>query len=331
MMLRRTCCAVGAIVVLACASARADDVEEVTKQARDEFLRGTDAVTHAQWAEALAAFERSAKLKPHAVTTYNIGACERALGHYTRARRSLRGALAENDAAQGAQLAESSVVEAKSYLAQIESLLVAIDITLSPATAALAVDGGPLEAAPSGELVAGLRSGGAAETPPAAKFTLVMDPGAHVLTLSRRGYTDAIVNRTFAPGTKTSITIELDKLPTIFHVDADQASAVVKFAGIDVGTVPVDITRSAGSYRVEVNKPGFSSYGATVVGAPGDRVSLRARMTAAKPSIFTRWWFWTIAATVVGGAAVTTYFLVRQPPPPNGGGLGWSVPIPPSP
>src|SRR5512143_2083153 len=94
---------VAACFVLAAPCAWADD--EATQQARTEFVRGTDFVNHAQWAEALAAFERSAKLKPHAVATYNIAACERALGHYTRARQALRDALAQNDAAQRTQLA----------------------------------------------------------------------------------------------------------------------------------------------------------------------------------------------------------------------------------
>lgn len=316
---------------LVTSAARADDAsqtDDVTRRAREEFVHGTDAVHNAQWAEALAAFERSAKIKPHAVTTYNIGACERALGHYTRARRALKQALAENDQAQGAQLADSIVAEAKGYLAQIEGLLVSIDVTLEPANAGIAVDGKPLEA-DGAQLVAGLRAPGPAEPPPASRFKLVLDPGAHVFTFVRKGYTDALVNRTFAPGTATTLTASLDKLPSIFHVDADQGAAVVSFAGRDVGAVPVDVSRPAGSYRVAVNKAGFVTYEATVVGAPGEVVNLRAKMTPSKPSIFTRWWFWTAAGVLVAGAVTATYFLVRQPPPPNGGGLGWSVPVPP--
>jgi len=320
---------VAACLVLAAPIARADD--DATQQARAEFVRGTDFVNHAQWAEALAAFERSAKLKPHAVATYNIAACERALGHYTRAQKALRDALAQNDAAGRNQLADSLVTEAKAQLAQIDGLLVTVNVTLDPMSAAIAVDGRPLERAADGSLVAGMRLPGRGETPPAPSFKLVMDPGVHVLTLSRVGYTDAVVNKTFAPGTTTALALTLDKLPSLFHVEADQANAIVSFAGHDVGAVPVDVLRPAGAYRVQVNKTGFLTYEATVTGAAGERVNLRAKMAISRPSIFTRWWFWTIAGVVVAGAATTTYFLVRQPPPPNGGGLGWSVPIPPSP
>jgi len=307
--------------------ARADD--DATRQAREEFVRGTELVHHAQWSEALAAFERSAKLKPHAVATYNIAACERALGHYTRARVALREALAQNDAAQGSQLADSLATEAKAQLTQIDGLLATADVTLTPASAAVTVDGRSLEPE-GGTLVAGLRLPGPGEPPPAARFKLVMDPGVHVLTLSRKGYTDSVINKTFAPGTTTALDLALDKLPSIFHVEADQANAVVTFGGHDVGAVPVDVSRPSGTYRMQVNKAGFLTYEASVTGSPGELINLRAKMSVKHPSIFTRWWFWTIAGAALAGAATATYFLVRQPPPPNGGGLGWSVPIPPS-
>ena len=50
-----------------------------------------------------------------------------------------------------------------------------------------------------------------------------------------------------------------------------------------------------------------------------------------KPSIVTRWWFWTAAAAVVAGATITTYALTRpapERPPLDGGGLGWAVRVP---
>ena len=53
---------------------------------RQLFAEGTERVRNADWAGALASFERSAALKPHAITMYNIGACQRAIGSYTRAR-----------------------------------------------------------------------------------------------------------------------------------------------------------------------------------------------------------------------------------------------------
>ncbi len=50
--------------------ARADKAE--IEQAREAFVRGSELAKDAQWGAALTSFERSAKLRPHAWTTYNI-------------------------------------------------------------------------------------------------------------------------------------------------------------------------------------------------------------------------------------------------------------------
>lgn len=321
-----------AFVIASSQAAHADDDPQVSA-ARDEFVRGTDFVHKSQWAEALAAFERSAKLKPHAITTYNIGYCERALGRYTRAKETLEAALKENDASGGAQLAPGLVTDTQGYLDQIKSLLSVADIKLEPAEAAITVDGRPLLAGADGTLIAGIRAPGPGEAAPSGAFRVVLDPGPHVLTLSRKGYADAVVNKTFAPGATVPVALALDKLPATFHVEADQASAVVRFAGADVGFAPVDVSRPGGSYKVEVVKSGFVTYESTVVGQPGEAVNLRAPLRRESPSLVTRWWFWTAAVAVVAGAATATYFIVQAnqtptQPPPNGGGLGWTVQIP---
>src|SRR5262245_55054923 len=63
------------------------------ERARELYKSGIEDVKRERWSEALSAFESSAELRPHATTTFNIAACERALGHYTRAREILRQAL----------------------------------------------------------------------------------------------------------------------------------------------------------------------------------------------------------------------------------------------
>src|SRR5437763_13972053 len=103
-------------LVLFASPAAADD----TTRARAEFVTATDHVKNARWGEALAAFERSAELRPHALTTFNIGACERALGRYTRARVTLQKALGANDAAGGKELAASFVTDAKNWMEEID-------------------------------------------------------------------------------------------------------------------------------------------------------------------------------------------------------------------
>jgi hypothetical protein len=303
-----------------------------TAQAREEFVRGTDFVHKEQWAEALSSFERSAKLRSHAVTTYNIGTCQRALGRYTLARKTFRRALDDNTAAGGSQLPNDVVEEIKAEIAQLDGLLASADVKLDPPGASIAVDGRPLDSDPKDPsvLVAGLRDPGPGAPPPVAAFKLMLDPGAHVITLSRKGYADAFVNQTFRAGSTTPLPLVLDRLPATLHIGADQEGAVVVVNGTDVGVAPVDVSRPAGSYRVVVSKPGFVNYEAQVVAQAGEQVELRAKLPVEKKSLTQRWWFWTAAGVLVLGAAGSiTYFATRPPPPErpplNCGGLGWCV------
>lgn len=305
-----------------------------TLEARAQFVEGTDYVHKAQWADALSAFERSAKLRPHAVTTYNIGACQRALGRYALARKTLRGALAQNEGAGGAQLPEGVLQEIHADVEQIDGLLASAQVTLDPPSAAVAVDGRPLDASDAAAsppvLTAGVRDPGPGEAPPVASFKLVLDPGAHVITLSRKGYADAVVNRTFLPATSVALPLALDRLPATLHITSNQARAVVAVNGTDVGMAPVDVSRPGGSYRVVVTKPGFVSYEAQVNAQPGEDVDMKATLPEEHHPITKQWWFWTAAGVVVAGAVTGTYFLTRTPSTPprpalDCGGLGWCV------
>jgi hypothetical protein len=309
----------------------ADPGAQATEGAREAFLRGTEFARNAHWSEALAEFERSASLRPHAVTTYNEGACQRALGRYTLARKTLQQALDENDRTGGAQLPEATIADIRGYLAQIDALLATADVVLDPPNAAIAVDGRPLEPAGDGApLTAGTRPPALAEVPPGSRFRVLLDPGAHVITVSRRGYADAVVNRTFPAGVTVPLALRLDRLPANLHIEADRPRAVVTVDGYDVGLAPVDVARPAGSYRIVVRKAGFTTYEADVVVQAGEAMTLNAKLRAESIPITQRWWFWTAATALLAGAATGTYFIARDAttpsrPPLDGGGLGWTV------
>jgi hypothetical protein len=172
--------------------------------AREAYKLGASLVVQEQWTDALAAFVRSSRLKPHGVTTFNVGYCERALGRLTRARKSFLSALA------APELPDDKAVEARRYLAEIEGRLSRASTTLTPPGAAVSVDGRPLD--PAGvaalpELVAGTRDAGQPEVVSAAKFTLVLDPGTHVIVVSVPGRPDAVVTRDFGRGETTTLAL----------------------------------------------------------------------------------------------------------------------------
>lgn len=286
--------------------------DEGTLRARSEFVAATDHVKNARWGEALAAFERSAELRPHALTTFNIGACERALGRYTRARSTLVRALAANEGTGGRELAASFVADAKKWIEDIDRIVVHASIVLRPADASLLLDGAPLAT-------------------PGGRATVVLDPGTHMFGLSRAGFASSVVTKTFAPADKPEIVLDLQSLPATLRIAADRAGSVVAVDDLDVGVAPVEVTRPAGTYAIVVRKPGFVTYQSRVKVGPGEQPSIQANLPEQTTPVTKKVWFWTAAAVVVAGAAVGTYFLTRpepERPPPNGGALGWVVTIP---
>lgn len=315
-------------VLLAPSLARADAKDD----ARAKYVEGVAFVQKAQWSDALVAFEASSKLFPSPATTLNMGACERALGRYVLARATLNRALDES-ATSGSPLPEGTVTEAKGFLAEIDRVLSHVTVTIEPREASVAVDGRPLAdlgklGAARPLLAAGVLPPGPGTTPPAATFDLVLDPGAHVFTLARKGFTDAVVNRTFAPGATTTLDLKLDLLPATLKITSTVQGAIVTVDDADVGPAPVDVLRPAGSHRVTVKKPGFLAYQTTLTVNPGEEASLRAKLLEDKPSVLERWWFWTGAAAIVAGGVVITYAATRpapQPPPYDGGSTGWIV------
>jgi hypothetical protein len=315
--------ATAALLAIA-APARAEPRDE----AREQFASGADLVKAAKWSEALAAFERSFALVPHPVTLFNVGACERALGSYARARRTLERTLELDRAGTSGTLPESARTDVAAFLTEIASILVTVDVHLEPPTATIAVDGRPLDTTTPGDvptLTAGLAAPGPGRAPPGGTFHLEVDPGAHVLVLSRPGFEDIVRRETFAKGSG-ALDLVLARLDGQLEVRADRSGSAVAVDGIDVGAAPVTVRRPAGRYHVAVRKVGFVPFETDAVLEPGGRVELSAPLAPEKTPITKTWWFWTVAGGVVALATATTYFVTRpdpERPAANGGGLGW--------
>jgi hypothetical protein len=307
---------------------------EPRERARAEFAAGAELVKAAKWSEALGAFERSFALVPHPVTLFNVGACERALGSYARARRTLARTLELDRAGDGGALPESARGDVAAFLAEIAAILVTVDVHLDPPSATIAVDGRPLEetsAGPVPTLTAGLAAPGPGLPPPSGEFRLELDPGAHVLVLSRIGFEDVVRRETFGKGRTTSLDLTLARLDGALEVRADRAGAAVAVDGIDVGAAPVTVRRPAGRYHVAVRKAGYVTFETDAVLEPGGRIDLSAPLAPETTPLTGTWWFWTAAGSVLAIATVSTYLLTRpdpQRPAANGGGLGWVLRTP---
>jgi hypothetical protein len=298
-------------------------------RARELYQKGVGHVKRQEWSEALSAFEDSAAQNPHATTTFNVGACERALGNYTRARVAYKRALDQGTRNPG-QLSDALRAEATAVTGQIESLLARAIVRLEPKEARISVDGRPLAAENTrGKrpvLVAGVERPNVGRTAPAAEFELILNPGAHVITISRKGFGDAIVNRSFAPGSTTDLPISLSRLPATLRISSNIDGALVRVDDVDMGPTPVDVLRPPGLHRIFVEKPGYDPFEASVNVRAGELSAQRATLRPESRPITKTWWFWTAAAAVVVGGVVTTYVLTRpepEPPPYERGNTGW--------
>lgn len=307
------------------------EVPPHVREARELFLQGAEHVRQARWSEAIHAFQASSKRHPHATTTFNIAACERALGRYTRAWVMFRQALTEHEA-RGGQLTPALEREAHERITELDALLVRVEVTLVPDNVNIAVDGAPLAKGSDRDgrtvQLAGFQAMGKGRPAPGRSFLLVLDPGAHVVTLSRPGYADALVNRSFLPGTRDQLRLVLERLPATLGIESNVEGAVVSIDGGDVGVAPVEISRPQGAYDVVVRKMGYEPYEATVRLNAGQQANLRAVLVAESEALTDKWWFWAGATAVVAGGATLTYALTRpepDPPPYDGGSSGWVV------
>jgi hypothetical protein len=299
--------------------------------ARAEYLRGIEHVKRNEWGEALDAFERSLDKRVHAITMYNIGACHRAMGRYTRARDTFRAAIARHETTP--ELTPQNLDDAKRYLEEIEGVVARVRLSVEPADARVAIDGAPLHLERPGtppRVVAGTLPAGGGKKLPAPEVEVLVDPGAHVILLSRKGFRGAVVNETFAAGETRRLVIALDRLLGQLRVTASEDQAVVDVGGKRLGLAPVDVQLPAGTYPVLVEADGFAPYETEVTLRAGEESQLRATLVEAAPPIAERWWFWTTLAGLAATAVVTTVVFTRpEPTRPalDGGGLGWTVPV----
>jgi hypothetical protein len=321
--------AAGAIVVavgvLLASGARADGATP-DDDARAAFKEGAALIDQAEWASAIGAFERSFAAKPHALTLYNIGVCQRFLGRYTLARETLRAALRRDESAH--ELAAFFADQARAYLAEIDGKLAHLRLVLDPPGTRVAVDGRPLApiAGRDDAFVAGVADAGEPKSLGRRAFEVVLDPRPTVLTFSLPGYDTIEVRRDPKPGSTEEVPVSMSEQPARIRVASNVPRAVVRVDGVDVGLAPVTVTRPPGVRLVSVSTKGYVPFESKLTLKPGQTFPLDARLAPEKQPLTKKWWFWTVAAAVVAGAGLTTYFVVRpapERPAPDAGGLGW--------
>jgi hypothetical protein len=269
-------------------------------RARALYREGLTHAERAEWTEAHAKFIAAEQLYSHPTNTFNQALCEKALGRYVTAMGTLAKLL---ETAAGAEHAELRTA-AEGHLAELKSRIARLSVIAEPPIATIAVDGRVVTR------------------------QVTLDPGHHTVRVEAGGYRTEFLDVTLRAGETRTTTIRLERLPAVLSVDASVKGARVLIDGREVGRTPWRGERAGGRYRVEVMAAGYDTYASELAVLSGDKAELNAKLTVHKPSIVTRWWFWSAIGAVVAGAAVGTYFATRPEPPPadyRGGSLGWVV------
>ena len=286
--------------------------------------------------DALACFERSSQLRPHALTLSNIAVLQLQLERYTQARAAAEHALAR-DAQTGELCMEAADGPRCNEQAKLRSLIklasdrqVQLQVLLDPADARVTVDGRPLVRV-GGEVSRRFTTGPAA-TPaapstPGARFILELDPGPHSFNVESKGFRQGHVDRPFPVGARSELDLSLKRMPAMLSIQADRPNAIVQIDHIDVGATPANVPRPAGDYTVVVLKPGFERYETRVRVGGGETLTMTARLVEEPPPVTKTWWFWTSIGAFLASSAIIYYVAQPAPEPPayDGGSTRWVV------
>jgi hypothetical protein len=298
--------------------------DDVTARGRAAYVHGVQLTHDQQWGDALAAFQEAATLRDHPQVEVNIAYCQRALGRYVAARKTLLAVLVQPTGLDATQIAES-----RNYITEFDKLIVRVGVQMDPPNATLAVDGRPLiEGEAKDTYLGNVAPAGVGAPLGKPAFTVLLDPGAHLFRAVREGHEDALVSRSYHAGESASLDLHLDVLPASVAIRSEPGAAIVRVDSREVGLAPIEFQRPAGQYKLEVQLDNFETYKAALDLSAGQHADMTARLNPYKEPLTKKWWFWTGAAVVVAGGAVLTYFVTRSPPQPpayDSGSANWLV------
>ena len=179
---------------------------DVTR-ASEVFRRGSELAKTGDWEGALAAYEESARIKAHPLTTYDIAFCERALGRYVRASLHFEEVLAS---AGTFSLPRDLVSDASRCLEEVRARIVHVSVVRQPEDLAIKVDGLPLERArASGDPVYIVGTRTTVSELPRGNLELLVDPGTHVFVGSGPEESSVVESESYAAGQQAVLTLSL--------------------------------------------------------------------------------------------------------------------------
>ncbi len=296
--------------------AGAEDVEG----ARAAFRQGAALAQEGRWNDALAQFERSVAMRLHATTLYDLGFCERALGHATRAKKYFDRALARDASTAGAELSPELRAATERYLVEVTAKIATPRFVVTPPDATVSVDGRPLEPGEPGDrLLAGTRPPGPGEKLPTASAVVEIDAGPHEIVITAPDGRSRLLHVELATGASREVLLELPPLPRAPPLDVGAPRRTASFVVGGVGLLAIGFGTYFGLHARSLWGDAQSACpGSTACPTEdGYRLSSSAKADANASTIL-----FTVGVTAVAGGALLYLTAPRAPSVHVGVGLG---------
>lgn len=257
--------------------------------------RGDEALDQKRFEDALAAYEASYALSPQLTVLYNKGRALQFLARYADALTAI-----EEFATKAPESLRARVPGLANLLAELRARTATVTVTCEPTGTRVLVDQKQIGTCPF-------------STP------LRVNAGARVVEAFADGYFPQRRALDLPGGQATTLELRLTSKERdgLLVVRSGVAGAEVAVDGRALGTAPTESGVAPGPHVVVVSRDGFEDARSQVVLGRGERKEISVDPTA-RPSIFTRWWFWG-GIGVVAAAAVTTVVLVTTERAPGTG------------
>jgi tetratricopeptide (TPR) repeat protein len=158
-------------------------------KAKKLFKEGVSYFESGKHAQALEAFQKSYKLRPHWAIRFNLGLCYKELGMYTKAKSEFLGFLEEG----GSDVNQATEAEVEKELAILSQIIAVIEIDINIDGSEIWMDGKEFATSPLDDKIE-------------------LDPGSHLLSISKDGYETYEEEFILSKGERKSFKISL--LPT---------------------------------------------------------------------------------------------------------------------
>lgn len=134
------------------------------------------------------------------------------------------------------------------------------------------------------------------------------------------GYVGRSVPMDLAGGSSVTVRLELAPRDTsgLLRLRTEPEHVDVSVDGRAVGSTPLEIVVPAGSHQFQLAAEGYEPLSMPVVVAANSTKEIGDVHLEKKPSIVTRWWFWTGVGVVVAGGAVLAIALTTERSPDKG-------------